>query len=310
MTNLFIVILNMSLTGAFVITVICLVRFFLRQSPKIISYCLWTAAGFRLIFPFSIESTFSLIPFDAQPIPPEIAMQHISYAYSSNVLQMWVAVSAFIWLAGAAVMLFYGVGSFVVLKYKLKHATNIEANIYEVEIIKTPFVFGIFSPKIYLPAYLASQQRNYIVLHEQTHIRRRDHIVKFVAYLVLCLHWFNPLAWLAFLLMNADMEMACDEYVLKKLGGKTETEKSYSRMLLSFATEQCIIGGSPLAFGSGDIGLRIRNVLKRKKQTRVGFWASLVLVVVLSTGFVTDRVGADAANYVAQPVSFSILCCD
>ncbi|WHH59313.1 M56 family metallopeptidase [Petroclostridium sp. X23] len=240
MDKLFLTILNMSLTGAFVIAAICLVRLPLKKAPKIISYCLWAVAGFRLVFPFSIESVFSLIPFKAQTIPPDIAMQSIpridsgilfvNNAVSSilpaatptasvNPLQIWTTIGALIWLIGFAVMLIYGVVSFVILKRKMREAAYIEANIYEAGNIKSPFVLGVFKPKIYLPIGLSGQERSYILLHEQTHIRRRDHIVKFAAYFILCLHWFNPLAWVAFLLMGVDMELSCDERVLKEIGG-------------------------------------------------------------------------------------------
>ena len=325
MDSLFISVLNMSLTGAFVIIIVCLARPVLRKSPRIFLYNLWAVAGFRLTFPFSIESAFSLIPFNAQPIPPDIAMHPIPPASGNLVasamlsgdsaIQLWIAVGSSIWLVGSALMLLYGVASFVVLKRKLTQATNVEANIYETETIKTPFVMGIFSPKIYLPAHLNAQERNYIVLHEQTHIRRRDHIVKFVAFLILCLHWFNPLAWLAFLLMSLDMEMSCDERVLKELGNGAEIKKNYSMALLSLATERRALGGSSIAFIDGDIGSRVKNVLNLKKQSYIVFGVSMALVAVLSLGFSVDRVGIGAASYDAIPEtvqsdSFSILCCD
>jgi len=223
MDQLFLAIVNMSLTGAFVIAAICVARLPLKKAPKIISYCLWAVAGFRLVFPFSIESVFSLIPFKAQTIPSDIAMQAIprtdssipfvNYAVNSvlpapalgdsvNPLQIWTAIGAWVWIIGVAAMVIYGVVSFFILKRKMNEATNVEANAYEAENIKSPFVLGVFRPRFYLPIGLSEQEKSYIILHEQTHIRRRDHIVKFAAYFVLCLHWFNPLAWVAFLLMT------------------------------------------------------------------------------------------------------------
>lgn len=308
MDKLFLTILNMSMTGAFVIAAICLARLPLKKAPKIVSYCLWAVVGFRLVFPFSIESVFSLIPFKAQTIPPDIAMQPIpridsgiafvNNAVSSilpaatptasvNPLQIWTTIGSFVWLVGGAVMLVYGIVSFVILKRKMREAAHIEANIYEAENIKSPFVLGIFNPKIYLPIGLSGQERSYILLHEQTHIRRRDHIVKFAAYFILCLHWFNPLVWAAFLLMGVDMEMSCDERVLKEMGG--EMKKDYSLSLLSLATERRIIGGSPLAFGEGGVKGRIKNVLNFKKPSRVIIIVSVALVTVLSMGFAVNR---------------------
>jgi len=309
MNKLFLTVLNMSLTGAFVIAAICLARLPLKKAPKIISYCLWAVAGFRLVFPYSIESMFSLIPFKAQPIPPDIAMQPIpridsgipfvnnavssilpaaTPAESVNPLQIWTTFGAYIWLIGVIVMFIYGVVSFFILKWKMRNAAHNEANIYEAENIQSPFVLGILTPGIYLPVGLSEQEKSYIILHEQTHIRRHDHIVKFAAYFILCLHWFNPLAWVAFLLMGVDMEMSCDERVLKELGG--ETKKAYSLLLLSLATERRMIGGSPLAFGEGGIKERIKNVLDFRKPSRIVMITSVVLVAALSIGFAVNRV--------------------
>ncbi|MCL2058262.1 MAG: hypothetical protein FWH01_04270 [Oscillospiraceae bacterium] len=309
MDKLFLAILNMSLTGAFVIAAICVARLPLKKAPKSISYCLWAVAGFRLVFPFSVESVFSLIPFKAQTIPPDIAMQPIpridsgipfvnnavssilpaaETAASVNPLQIWTAIGAWFWIVGVAVMLIYGNISFLILKRKMNEAAHTEANIYEAENIKTPFVLGIFRPKIFLPIGLSEQEISYIILHEKTHIKRHDHIVKFAAYFVLCLHWFNPLAWVAFLLMGVDMEMSCDERVLKEAGG--ETKKDYSLTLLSLATERRIIGGSPLAFGEGGIKERVKNVLNFKKTSRVIIVAAIALVAVLSVGFAMNKI--------------------
>lgn len=200
-------------------------------------------AGFRLVFPFSIESIFSLIPFKAQIIPADIAMQRVpridsgilfvNNAVSSilpaaepvasvNPLQVWTAIGAWVWLAGVAGLVIYGVVSFLILKGKMNGAAHTETNIYEAENIKSPFVLGIFKPKIYLPLGLSAEEKSYILLHEKTHIKRHDHIIKFAAYFILCLHWFNPFVWAAFLLMGIDMEMSCDERVLKQMGTETK----------------------------------------------------------------------------------------
>jgi len=307
MSSLFITILNMSLTGAFVIMAVCLARLVLKRSPKIFLYCLWAVAGFRLTFPFSIESAFSLLPFDAQPI---------AHVYSDFSAATWMTVASSVWLIGAFLMLLYGVASFVSLKRKLKDAVNVEANIYEAETVKTPFVIGILSPKIYLPVYLAAQERRYIILHEQAHVRRRDHIVKFAAYLILCLHWFNPLAWLAFLLMSLDMEMSCDERVLKQLGGSSKVKKDYSMALLSLATERSVVGGSVLAFIGSDTSSRVKNVLSLKKQSYIVFGISMVLVAAMSVGFAVNRVSAgpvshDAGRGAQQSYLFiDVMCCN
>jgi len=308
MDKLFLSVLNMSLTGAFVIAAICLARLPLKKAPKIISYALWAVAGFRLVFPFSIESVFSLLPFKAQPIPPDIAMQpmpridsgipFVNNAVSSvlsaaapidsvNPLQVWTFIGSWIWIVGVAVMLVYGVVSFVILKRKMRSAAHIEVNIYEADCIQSPFVLGVFAPKIYLPVGLSEHERGHILLHEQMHVRRCDHIVKFAAYFVLCLHWFNPFAWVAFLLMGADMEMSCDERVLKEMG--SNTKKDYSLSLLSLSTMRRIIGGSPLAFGEGGMKERVKSVLRFRKATRPVTVTAIVIVAAVSIGLVVNR---------------------
>jgi beta-lactamase regulating signal transducer with metallopeptidase domain len=309
MDRIFLLVLNMSLTGAFVIAAICLARLPLKSAPKIISYCLWAIAGFRLAVPFSIESVFSLIPFRAQVIPPDIAIQQVpridsgmmviddfvsgfipapSLEASANPLQILTAIGAWVWVAGVAAMLIYGVVSFVTIKRGIRDAAHVEANIFEAGNIETPFVLGFIKPVICLPSGLSEKERSYIVLHEKTHIKRRDHLVKLAAYFILSLHWFNPLAWVAFMLVNVDMEMSCDECVLKEIG--SETKKDYSRLLLSMATQRRVIGGSPLAFGEGVVKGRLINILNFKKASRTVIIAAVGLLVIMGIGFSLDRV--------------------
>lgn len=299
MDRLFLTLLNMSLTGAFVIAAICLARLPLKRAPKIISYCLWAVAGFRLVFPVTIESAFSLMPFSAQPIPLDIAMQTVprigsiflpapAPLASVNPLQVWTFIGTYVWLIVAAVMLIYGVVSYLILKRSMCGANHIDGNIYEADNVQSPFVLGVLKPRIYLPLGLSEQEKRYIILHEQTHLRRYDHVIKFAAYFVLCLHWFNPLVWVAFRRLGVDMEMSCDERVLKELGG--EIKKDYSLSLLSLATQRRTIGGSPLAFGENSIKERVKNVLNLKKPSRMIIVLAIALAVVLSVGFAVNRV--------------------
>lgn len=315
MEQIFLSVLNMSLTGAFVVAVICLARLPLKKAPKSISYALWAVAGFRLVFPFSIRGIFSLLPFKSAPIPQDIAMQavpridsgitSIDNAVSSvlpaatpmasmNPLQGLIAIGSFLWLLGAAVMLLYSFVSIILLNRRLYGAALIDGNLYEAEQLKTPFVIGFFHPKIYIPAGLSGEERRYIVLHEQTHIKRHDHLVKMFAYLVLCLHWFNPMAWVAFVLMGADMEMSCDERVLRALGG--EIKNAYSLSLVRMAAQQTILNGSPLAFGEGGMKARIKNVLRFKKYPRTSILAAVSLSAVLIAGFAVNRVGEGGSD--------------
>jgi len=310
-STLFLTVLNMSLTGAFVITVICLVRQLFKKAPKVISYALWAVVGFRLVFPFSIEIVFSLMPFNSAPIPTAIVMQPVPHIdsgipfvnagvnsvfpvttpyYSVSPLQIWITIGAWIWLLGVAALVIYGVVSFIVLKRKMQKSVWKALNIYEADNIKSPFVLGIISPKIFLPIGLSGCEQRYILLHEQTHIRRYDHVIKFLAYFILCLHWFNPLVWLAFWLMGADMEMSCDERVMHELGNDIGAD--YSLLLVRLATGKQMINSSPLAFGEGGIKERVKRIMNFKKSSRLVIVIAITLASVISVGFAMNRTAA------------------
>ena len=313
MDKLFLTILNMSITGAFVIAAISLARLPIKNTPKIISYCLWAVAGFRLAFPFSIESVFSLIPFYARAIPTDIAAQPIPridsgipfvndavngalqsppayMADGANPLRVWTAAGSWVWLAGMAVLLAFGAARYIGLRRRMGSAIRVEGNLFETDGIQSPFVLGVVKPRIYIPLGLSEQEREYIVLHERTHIRRRDHIIKFAAYFILCLHWFNPLAWAAFRLMGLDMEMSCDELVLKNRGG--EIKKNYSMSLLSIAADRRALRSTPLAFGENGVEKRVKNVLKSGKSSRVMVALAVAFVTALGMGLMVSRAGA------------------
>ncbi len=323
MESLFICVLNMSLTASYVIIAIIPVRLFLKKSFKTISYVLWTAVGLRLAIPFTVESIFSLIPFSSQPIsqiaaPGENGLFGSSAGAAHEVIgdavnagletitvnlgntaagypitteayrpEVWLMLGSYLWILGISALLIYSLVSIILLKFRLHVATQIKDNIYEAENLKTPFVLGFFHPKIYIPSGLSEEERGYIILHEQTHIRRFDHLVKMVAFFIVCVHWFNPLAWVAFQLMNSDMEMSCDECVLKKMGGKIK--QAYSSSLISLATGRHMINGSPLAFGEGNINRRIKNILKFKKPATWVVVVSITLVAALIIGFISNR---------------------
>ena len=318
-------ILNMSMTASFVILAVCAARLLLKKAPTGISYALWAVVAFRLVMPFSFESVFSLMPIKANPIPQDIVYQVTpqidtglntfdstmnaslpapaqDLISSINPLQVWLAIGELIWLIGIAAMVIYSIATIYLLKRRLKNAVLIKDNIYEADDLKTPFVLGYLSPKIYIPAGLKSEEKNYIILHEQTHIRRKDHIVKLFAYLLLCLHWFNPLVWVAFVLMGADMELSCDERVLKELG--SGIKKDYSTSLLSFSTGRRIINGSPLAFGEGGVKARIKNVLNFKKPSRVIIIVAVVLAAAIGIGLAANRMASNEhgnANSIIMP---------
>lgn len=294
--------LNAGFAAGAAVLVVLLARLALRRAPKLYSYLLWAPVLFRLLCPFPIESVFSLLPAKAQPIPKDIlyagtprvdtgfaaldrAVNSVlpagEPAMSVNPLQVWLAAAQLVWLAGAAVLLLYSLAATLRLRRRLKGAAREEENIYTAAGLETPFVMGLFRPRIYLPAGLAGEERRYILLHEQTHIRRGDHLWRLLGFFALCLHWFNPLVWLAFYLSGKDMEMSCDEAVLRALG--ENVKKPYSASLLALASGRRWVGGAPLAFGEGDTGARIKNVLRYR---RPAFWVSAALLAVVAAAAV------------------------
>ncbi|OEF97364.1 M56 family metallopeptidase [Desulfuribacillus alkaliarsenatis] len=307
MDTLFLQVLNMSITASYVILFVIIARLFLKKLPKIFSYALWSVVLFRLVSPFSFESVFSLLPGNTQTFNTDIATsqapridsgitvidQAVNRALpapaveaSVNPMQVWIALGEVIWIIGIVALLTYSIFTAIKLSNRLKAATHVYDNVYEMDWIKTPFIFSIISPKIYLPTGLSEKEKEYIIRHEQTHISRFDHVFKPVAFLVLSIHWFNPLVWVAFILMSEDMEMSCDESVIKQMGNGIK--KDYSTSLLALSTGRRIIGGCPLAFGENNTKGRIMNVLHYKKPA---FWVVIIvgiLVVVMSFGLMSN----------------------
>lgn len=308
--QIFLKTVNMSITAGYCVLVVLLLRLFLRKIPKIYSYSLWFVVFFRLACPVSIQSALSLVKIRTQPIPQDIGMQRIPQiasgyapidravnnalrqtlpapqaAASVNPMQIAIAVASILWIAGMLLLAVYGIGSYLCLRARLRGAALIEKGAYEIyvkENLQTPFVLGIIKPRIYLPPSLDKEERLFVLEHEKAHIRRKDYLVRQAAYVISCAHWFNPLAWLSFSLMCRDMEMSCDESVMKRLGA--EKRKAYSAALLSLASGKRIRLGSPLAFGESSVESRsvkgrIVNVLSYQKPA---FWVSILAVLVIA----------------------------
>ena len=316
MQELFPVICNMSVTASAVILAVLAVRLLLRRAPKVFSYALWAVVLFRLLCPVSVTSAVSLmgalgapvqertqrtsaveyVPADivrsaapeAALLPGEMAGETAAppaaasalpaqqtAAPASSSLSRAMAALTLTWLAGAALLMAYSLVSLLRLRRRLVGAVCLWNNVYLADYIPSPFVMGLIRPRIYLPSTLKEEERGYILRHEQYHIRRRDYLVKFLSFLALCIHWFNPLVWIAFILSGKDMEMSCDEAVIKELG--EDIRADYSASLLSLATGRRIVAGMPLAFGEGNTGSRIRNLLKWKRPRR---WVMAVCAVV------------------------------
>jgi len=296
MTEMFAKVLDMSLTGSIVTCCVILVRFALRRAPKIWSYALWGVVLFRLMCPvaFSVPaaplslaspqvtyygeytSTVSYIPAQlTQPANSGFPFEEAAVQQSAAAVSA-MDIGAVLWLCGIGVMILYSAVSYLQLRRDLIGAMSLEGNVYLADHIGTPFVLGLWRPGIYIPSCVPVRERTFILAHEKHHIRRGDHILKALAWIALCVHWFNPFVWAAFILAGKDMEMSCDEAVLRQLGPGIRAD--YSQSLLRLASGQRIISFAPLAFGEGDTKGRVLNMANWKKPK---LWISLVCVVVI-----------------------------
>ena len=321
MEALFLTVLNMSLKASYVILFVIVIRLFLKKIPKTYSYVLWFAVLFRLVCSFSFDSILSLIP-DNVNIPQNIAYSPkpeinsgiraidsavnnvlsppLNPAASANPMQIWLGIGEAVWLIGIATLIIYSVYTTVKLYRNLRNAKHIENNFYTANGFKTPFVFGIVNPKIYLPNHLTESEKSYVLLHEQTHIKRLDHIVKLIFFIVTCIHWFNPLVWIAFYLMGEDMELSCDEKVVKQMG--SSIKKEYSSSLLSMSTGRRILGGSPIAFGENNTEGRIKNILNYKKPSLWVLIVVSIIIIIFIVGLITNPKSNEAITSDRRPM--------
>lgn len=304
--NYFFTILNMSYTACFVVGAVLLARLLLNwlHTPKIFSYALWAVVLFRLLCPISFESALSPLP-SAEVISPQVVEQRVPQIHSgialideplnahwqnsyyegvtqpASQMQHWAGLAAGVWLAGAALLLGQSLLAWRRLRHSLRQAEplpTVGGRVWQAEGLPTAFVLGLWRPRIYLPAGLSDTERQYILLHEQAHLRRGDHLLKLLAFAALLLHWFNPLVWLAFRLGVQDMEMACDEAVLRRLSPKDGPE--YSAALLHLANSGKPQAIAPLAFSEGDVKSRIKNALSYRKPA---LWIILVCLLLVAT---------------------------
>lgn len=276
MTEFFLSIVNMSISASWVVLAVLLLRLLLKKAPKWITVLLWGIVAIRMICPFSIESVMSLIP-SIETISPEIMMDRTPKinsgipiinnivnpvigesfapdpATSANPLQIWIPILSFVWIVGIAGMLLYTTISYFCVNRKIGTAVLLHDNIFQSESVVSPFVLGIIKPKIYLPFKVNDKDMEHVIAHEQAHIRRKDHWSKPFGFLLLALHWFNPLMWLGYALLCKDIEFACDEKVIKELN--TEEKADYSQALLNLSVNRRMIAACPLAFG--EVGVKI-----------------------------------------------------
>lgn len=302
MTAIFERVLNMSLTGSIVIAVVLLARLLLRRAPKIYSYMLWAVVLFRLLCPISLSAGLSVLkPLPVtttqglstvtyrpvEPVTPasgelgqENARPEPAETVKAETGLQAMTLAAAVWLTVGGALTACSLVQYTVLRRKLREAVPYRGEILLSDKIRTPFVMGVLSPKIYLPWDTPQEERRFIIAHERQHIHRGDPLWKLLGYLALCVHWFNPLVWLAFFLGGKDMEMSCDEAVLNRLG--EDIRADYSQALLRLATHKRLIAGMPLAFGEGETKGRVRNMARwrRPKVWVSGICAVLCLVVL------------------------------
>ena len=309
MDDVFLKIVNLSISASWLILAVLVLRVVLKKAPKWVMPLLWGVVALRLVCLFSIESALSLIP-SAETIPSEIVTEtrepvlyeqatldivtnptlpsaaEVPVGVSRQQAQVDFNIYSVLWLAGMAALLVHALVSAGKLKRKLATAILLRDNIYESEFVDSPFVFGVVKPNIYLPMHMDEGTAAHVIAHEHAHLARRDHWWKVLGYLVLALHWFNPLVWVTYILFCRDIELACDEKVVKGLDGAARAD--YSQALLSCAAPKRAVAACPLAFGEGNIKTRVKSALHYKKPA---FWvaaAAVLAVVIMAVCFLTN----------------------
>ncbi len=328
MANFFLALVNLSITASYLIVAVVILRFVLAKAPKWIRGILWGLVGIRLVVPFSFESMFSLIP-DKSPIPalyesggasgtdtnmvvdiPEFnvgvgatpqAVETLNTGAVPEIAQTGsvtvATILGIVWLVGLIAMLVYCTVTYIRLNRRVADAVIYRGGkyaIYQSEKVVSPFVLGIFAPRIFIPYHMDEEDLQCVIAHEKAHIARKDHWIKPIGFVILAIHWFNPLVWLAYILLCRDIELACDELVIKEMG--VQNKKKYSEALMKCSVPQRMISACPLAFGEVGVKKRIVNVLHYKKPA---FWiivVSLVLCVVVAVCFMTKPKEDDLAN--------------
>lgn len=297
MEAVFLKILNMGITASWLILAVLLFRVLLRKAPKWISCLLWALVAVKLLCPFTIESALSLIP-SSEPLPEEIITDN-TFRINTGIPAMDVPVNDYLgdhyyegvsvpadhgshmlylagilWAAGIFLLVLYGFVSYYRLHRLTRASLRLEENIFLCDVIDTPFILGVVRPRIYLPSGMEEERTEYVIAHERAHLKRKDHIWKPAGYLLLAVYWFQPLCWAAYILLCRDIELACDEHVIRKLG--QESKKPYAEALLACSIKRNRIAACPLAFGEVGVKERVKNVLHYKKPA---FWIVLTAVI-------------------------------
>ena len=321
MSGIFLKLLNLSISASWLVLVVLALRLVLKRAPKWVNVLLWGMVALRLMLPFSIESALSLIP-SAETVSPEVVQfdpaptitsgvtiidnavnPSLSESFAAaplasvNPLYVWIYLAGWVWLIGLAAMLAYALVSYLRLRRRVSASIPLRENIYVCDEVPSPFILGIVRPRIYLPSALDEAQRGSVLSHERAHLARRDHWWKPLGFALLAVYWFNPLLWLAYTLLCRDIELACDERVLR--GMDAGQIKDYSSALLACSVPRRMLAACPLAFGEVGVGARVKNALRYKKPA---FWivaASVIVCIVVAVCFLTNpRTDTDAAGLV------------
>lgn len=302
-------ILNMSVIASIVACAVILMRLLLKKAPRVFSYALWAIVLFKLLCPFKLESALSVLPSSANTVPqrmiytqvpaisantvhvadnagnmPPAVVPPVAPVVNADPVDVVLNIASWVWFTGVMILLGYAIFSYIRLKLRLRASVLVRENIWETDMISMPFVLGFIKPRIYLPVSLDAS--DYIIAHEQTHIRRFDYLVKPIAFFALCLHWFNPIIWLSYFLFCKDMEMSCDESVLKRSGD--DIRARYSDSLLALSKKQSGLI-SPLAFGESNTKSRIKNAMRYKKPSFRTSAAAIAAVIAVTVGFTATR---------------------
>ena len=297
MSAVFLKILNMSISASWIAATVLLLRLCLKRAPKWWNVLLWGLVAVRLMLPFSIESSLSLLPraevvSPAHIVPsvPGKAVPMIGGAAAiasgaKTQLPIWT-ILAWVWLFGVLVLVLYTLVSTLRLRHQVREAVRLQGNIYQSEQVASPFVLGILRPRIYLPYHMDSREAQHVLAHEQAHLRRGDHFWKPLGFLLLTIHWFNPLMWLSYAMLCRDIELACDEKVIRDL--RREERADYMQALVACSVNRRRIAACPLAFGETGVKERVKSVMNYKKPTLWVMLLALALSVVLAGCFLTD----------------------
>ena len=321
MAAVFLKLLNLSISASWLVLAVLVLRLVSKRSPKWMNVLLWGIVALRLVLPFSVESALSLIPsaetvspavvqFDPAPtitsgvefidnaVNPSLSESFAAAPLASvNPLYVWTYLAGWVWLIGLGAMLLYALVSYLRLRRRVSVSLPIQDHIYLCDAISSPFILGVVKPHIYLPSGLDEVQRQNVLAHEQAHLARRDHWWKPLGFALLAVYWFNPVLWLAYTLLCRDIELACDERVIRTMD--ESAVKTYSTVLLACSMPRKAVITCPLAFGEVGVKERVRNALHYKKPA---FWvvaASVAVCVVVAVCFLTNpRTDTDAAGLV------------